>query len=80
MDFRRRSSASAAPERMPVPSGPPTRKAEPMPRVSVDAEAFLTPRGVAALFVVRTKTVTWWANSERLTAVGTPAGHRCCGF
>lgn len=47
-----------------------------MTRESVDSEALLTPREVAAMFGVNVKTVTSWAKTGRLTAVRTLGGHR----
>lgn len=39
-------------------------------------ERLLTPREVAAMFRVDTKTVTRWAAAGRIECVRTPGGHR----
>lgn len=39
-------------------------------------EALLTPREVAAIFSVCSKTVTRWADAGRLTTIRTLGGHR----
>ena len=44
---------------------------------AVDTEALLTLAGVAQLFRVDPKTVTWWANAGKLTWLRTLGGHRC---
>ncbi len=40
------------------------------------AERLLTPAEVAALFRVDPKTVTRWANANKLTSIRTLGGHR----
>lgn len=42
----------------------------------MQGESLLTPKEVAALFRVDTKTVTRWAKSGKLSSIRTLGGHR----
>ena len=44
--------------------------------MSKDPDRLLTPREVAAMFRVDPKTVTRWAQAEKLASVRTLGGHR----